>query len=70
MMSLCVCVCVVDAGSYYQSSEFTKGMVSVNRMRAATMLKPAALEKKMARMASKVALQPAAPGADGDADED
>lgn len=37
-------------------------MVSVSRMRAATMLKPAALEKKMARIASRAALRPPVPG--------
>ena len=44
----------IDGGAaYFQSSEYTKGMVSVNRARAATMLRPAALEKKMARIAAK-----------------
>ena len=45
-------------------------MVSVNRMRAATMLKPAALEKKMARIASRAALRPPVPGAAADSGED
>lgn len=42
-----------DGGSYFQSSEFAKGSVSVNRLRAATMLRPAALEKKMSRIAAR-----------------
>lgn len=51
-----------DGGSFFQSSEFAKGMVSVNRQRAATMLRPAALEKKMARIAHREALRPPVPG--------
>jgi hypothetical protein len=45
--------CVIDGGSYFQSSEFAKGSVSVSRLRAATMLRPAALEKKMSRIAAR-----------------
>jgi hypothetical protein len=45
--------CVTDGGSYFQSSEFAKGSVSVSRLRAATMLRPAALEKKMSRIAAR-----------------
>jgi hypothetical protein len=49
----CVPDCVIDGGSYFQSSEFAKGSVSVSRLRAATMLRPAALEKKMSRIAAR-----------------
>lgn len=56
-------------GSYFQSNEFAKGSVSLTRTRASTMLKPAALEKKMARMASRAALRPPVPGG-GDSDSD
>lgn len=57
-------------GSYFQSNEFAKGSVSLTRARASTMLKPAALEKKMARMASRAALRPPVPGGGGDSDSD
>jgi uncharacterized protein (DUF2252 family) len=40
-------------GSFFQSTEYAKGSVSLNRTRAATLLRPAALERKMARIASK-----------------
>lgn len=53
----------LGGGSYFQSNEFAKGSVSLTRTRASTMLKPAALEKKMARMASRAALRPPVPGA-------
>eukprot|EP00598_Pedospumella_elongata_P002601 CAMPEP_0184966524 /NCGR_PEP_ID=MMETSP1098-20130426/158_1 /TAXON_ID=89044 /ORGANISM="Spumella elongata, Strain CCAP 955/1" /LENGTH=316 /DNA_ID=CAMNT_0027487803 /DNA_START=166 /DNA_END=1116 /DNA_ORIENTATION=+ len=57
-------------GSYFQSNEFAKGSVSLTRTRASTMLKPAALEKKMARMASRAALRPPVPGGGGSDDSD
>ena len=56
-------------GSYFQSNEFAKGSVSLTRTRASTMLKPAALEKKMARMASRAALRPPVPGGGGGSDD-
>jgi len=61
---------ISGGGSYFQSSEFAKGSVSLTRTRASTMLKPAALEKKMARMASRAALRPPVPGGGDDSDSD
>jgi hypothetical protein len=46
-------------GGFFQSIEYAKGSVSLNRTRASTMLRPAELERKMARIAAK----PPAPGA-------
>lgn len=60
---------VGGGGSYFQSSEYAKGSVSLLRARASTMLKPAALEKKMARIASRAALRPPVPGGDGSDNE-
>mmetsp|Transcript_28905 Transcript_28905/g.64171 ORF Transcript_28905/g.64171 Transcript_28905/m.64171 type:complete len:168 (+) Transcript_28905:1-504(+) len=43
-----------DDYSYYQSQEYTKGSVALTRSRCSTMLKPAAMEKKLARIAAKM----------------
>jgi hypothetical protein len=40
---------------YYESQAFVKGMVSLTRTRAATKMRPAALEQKLKRIAEKSA---------------
>lgn len=42
-----------EADAYFQSSEYLKGIVSTVRTRAVTMLKPASMDKKLARIAAK-----------------
>ena len=38
---------------YYESQDFAKGSVSLTRTRAATRMRPAALEQKLKRIAAK-----------------